>query len=156
MVDSKVDGLTVEKALRLTGLTRAELARKLGISKQAASKWVDVPAKWVPVIHAMVAGESSVAHQIEVAERSVEDVPSWVKNEPKRKPKKRRFKGYGSGSKYDGVYSRMKIDHIRNLLEERGGDVDAVFNYIQPIQWDKQFIHDVSVNKVEPAHATNQ
>ena len=123
--------MKIDKALRLTGLTsKSELSRKLGVSRQAVNSWNEVPQKWVPVIQAMVnAGES-----LEVKE----PIPAPVKRQE-----------YGSGSEYDGMYSRMKIDHIKGLLRQFES-VEAVYKWIQPIQWDKQFIQDVADNRVAP------
>ena len=43
--------------LRTTGFTKASLARALGISKAAISKWDDIPEKWVNLLDGLTAPE---------------------------------------------------------------------------------------------------
>lgn len=82
--------MKVDTVLEEKGISLAELARRLGVSRQAVSKWVEVPEKWLSEVRDMpdepVKGErpediwewSPAKIKAEVCSRMVEEGPSAV------------------------------------------------------------------------------
>ena len=56
---------------------------------------------------------------------------------------------FGHGSDWDYSYSPAKISYIRRLIKQMGS-VAAVFDWVQPVQFDRSFIQAVADNTVCP------
>lgn len=129
--------------------TKAELSRRLGVSKVAVSKWVEIPEKHLKVLM----GE--IEEPVNLDKVSKEDAscpPVGVASRDWRvEGEKIHWQGdvFGHGSEWDYNYSASKILHIRELLRQMGS-VDAVFNWLQPVQFGKDFIDAVKKDLVCP------
>jgi len=56
---------------------------------------------------------------------------------------------FGHGSEYDYEYSPAKIEFVRGLLKQHGS-VAAAFGWLQPVEFPRVFVEDVSKGKVCP------
>ena len=141
--------MKIQQYLAQENMTRAELAKKLGVSRAAVYKWDEIPDKHLkilmgeieePVNLSKVDEEDASCPPIGVSERNwkiVDDKLHW------------QGEVFGHGSDWDYNYSPAKILHIRELLRQMGS-VEAVYNWIQPVQFEKDFIEAVSKDLVCP------
>jgi hypothetical protein len=130
-------------------MTRADLAKKLGVSRAAVYKWDEIPDKWEKVLMGEI---EEPVNLDKVSEEDASIPPVGVASRDWRvEGEKIHWQGevFGHGSEWDYNYSASKIGHIRGLLE-RMGSVDAVYNWIQPVQFGKDFIVAVSKDLVCP------
>ena len=129
--------------------TRAELSRRLGVSKAAISKWEEIPENHLKILMGEIEEPVNLS---EVDEKDASCPPIGVSARNwKIVDGKLHWQGsvFGHGSEWDYNYSPAKIIHIRELLKQMGS-VEAVYNWIQPVQFDKDFIEAVSKDLVCP------
>ena len=141
--------MKVDKYLESEGLNKSELASKLGVSRAAISQWDEIPDKHLkilmgeieePVNLSKVDEEDASCPPVGVSERNwkiVDDKLHW------------QGEVFGHGSDWDYNYSPARISYIRDLLK-RLGSVQAVYDWIQPVQFEKDFIEAVSKDMVCP------
>ncbi len=121
-----------------SGWSKADVSRKLGVSRQAVGQWDEVPEKWAKVLEgcmgmdpgapdfvdtALAMGKAGVKDL--VAEGLLDDggeISSGLKVVRRRwrvEGDRVCFLGewYGHGSEWDFEYSPAKINHIRRLLK---------------------------------------
>lgn len=130
-----------------SGWSKADVSRKLGVSRAAVSQWDEVPVKWARVLEgckgvepgkpdfvdtAVQMGKAGVKDLVAeglLEDRKEENVPlpfRVVRRRWKIDGDKVWFLGdlFGHGSEWDFEYSAAKILHIRRLLKH--GDVASV------------------------------
>ena len=131
--------------LNESGETKASLSRRLGISAPAIQKWVEIPEKYLLQLSIPEATEPEIQNSEEGDDWEFHS-RSW-----KVKDDKLIWQGasFGHGSEWDYNYSPAKIFHIRGLLKQLGR-VQAVYEWVQPIAFDRSFIEAVHKNEVCP------
>jgi transcriptional regulator with XRE-family HTH domain len=120
-------GLTMklDNFLKGSGWTRADLSRKLGISKPAISKWDEVPLKWVSVLEGILVNEVDLVlppFSDEVEELAIVPLRHVVFRGWRIKGEKvywqRRW--WGRGSERDFEFSAATLVHIRKYIKVHG------------------------------------
>jgi len=115
--------MLLSEYLERTGKTKAGISRELDLSASAISQWKDIPEKWEKVLDGGWAVHKGRLY--------------WQGST------------FGHGSEWDYNYSPAKIFHIRRLLEELGS-VQAVWEWVQPIAFERDFIQAVKDDVVCP------
>ncbi len=60
--------MKLSKFLELSGLSRADLSSRLGVSKPAISQWDDIPKKWLPMVEVILGEEEAKAEVVAEAD----------------------------------------------------------------------------------------
>lgn len=141
--------MNLDEYLSSTGITKTDLAKKLGVSRAAVSQWKEIPEKWMKVLSGEV--EEPVNLPDVPLEEPVELPEGVVSREWRVVGDKLEWCGgvFGHGSEWDYNYSPSRITYIRGLLKQMGS-VQAVYEWIQPVQFDKAFIKAVHEDRVCP------
>ena len=141
--------MRVDEYLSQEGISKAGLAERLGISRAAISQWDEIPEKWMKAL----AGEIEERVYLPDGNEADASVPSVgvASRQWKVVGDKLHWQGgvFGHGSEWDYNYSPAKIRYIRGLLKQMGS-VQAVYDWIQPVQFDRGFIEAVHKDVVCP------
>ena len=133
--------MKVTDYLKREGITKTELSLWLGVNKSLVGRWEDIPEKHMATLDARLP-EGIVSRDWSVRE----DRLHWRVKMPNGDI---RVMKYGHGSEWDYEYSMGKIDFIRGLIKQLGG-VGAVIEWVKPVMFPSQFIHDVHKDCVCP------
>jgi len=129
------------------GISKSELAKRLGVSRGAVSQWVDIPEG-----HMKALNESREPEDAEI-EESVPAPEGWefLSRNWRIKGEKLIWQGgiFGHGSDWDYNYSPARIFQIRRLLKDLGS-VAAVLEFSGAVQMDAGLLNDIQKDIVCP------
>ncbi len=128
--------MTLSQELDRAGITRGQLAEKLGVNRKTVTRMGEKVSEEVLKILSEFSGEDLEFHS-----------RGW-----KIKDEKLHWQGmiFGHGSEYDYEFSASKISHIRRELKVRDNDVTALMDWLGGVGFPREFVQDVKDNRVCP------
>ena len=130
--------MKLEDYLNEMNCTKADLGKRLGVSKALVGRWDEIPEKYQKILDEELPDD--IHHR-----------DWWVRGErlywqvDSRGP----IRDYGHGSEYDYDFSMAKIDFIRRLIKQLGSP-QAVIEWVKPVEFPNEFILDVHKDCVCP------